>query len=147
VTAKRIVILVAALAIAGLLSGCGGGSEGQPTHATVSAGTPSEPPSKADVNAVVNCLHKQFGLIGNYGTDTTFGQPHVVLSVQTGKTTTEGYRVEVFSSPGAAQDALPAAKDYFANIKGPVEVSGSSIVAPASTKFDASALPQVKACL
>ena len=138
---------MAALAVAGLLSGCGGGSEGEPTHVTVAVGAQSEPPSQADVNAVAECLQKPFGLIGNYGSDTTFGQPHVVLSVQTGKTTTEGYRVEVFSSPEAAQAALPEAKDYFANTKGPVEVSGSSIVAPASPKFDPSALPQIKACL
>ena len=138
---------MATLAIAGLLGGCGGGSEGEPTDATVGVGAQSGPPSTADVNAVAECLHKPFGLIGNYGSDTTFGQPHVVLAVQTGKTTTEGYRVEVFSSPEAAQSALPAAKDYFANTNGPVEVSGSSIVAPSSSTFDPSALPKIKACL
>jgi hypothetical protein len=117
------------------------------SQGSASSGAGSQGPSKAQVDAVAKCLKKPFGLISNAGLDTTYGQPHVVLSVSPGKSFSDSYRVEVFASPAAAKAALPQVQAYFAKTKGPVKLSGSTIVAAESAKADPSALPKIEACL
>ena len=136
-----------------LLVGCGGGSNGdgssssESTNSAVKAAK-SEPPSDAQVAAVVECISKSYGAIGNFGLDPSYGQPHVVLLVTTAPAPTKSsYRVEVFSSSAAAKAALPQATKYFADTKAPVEISGNAIVAASFKDADPSALPKIEACL
>ncbi len=86
----------------------------QRTGTSGSTGSPgatgSARPSETRVTAVAHCLEKTFGLVDNFGSDTTGGVPHVVLGVNIARRSAAV--INVFASPSVATSGYPGIKTH-----------------------------------